>query len=388
MIKKVCVVITARPSYSRVKTALSAILESTGMELQIVVTASALLDRYGNVSKEIESDGFTITSRVYSVLEGESPSAMAKTTGIAIIELTSVFERLKPDIVVTIADRYETIATAISATYLGIPLVHLQGGEVTGSIDERVRHAITKLSDYHFACTQNAAENIIKMGEHPSRVFVTGCPSIDIANQIADYADLSFDLYKNYHGVGNPIDLSQEFVVSLLHPVTNEFMDAERQATILLETLNLTGKQVIWFWPNVDAGSDGTSRAIRCFREKDHSSPLYFIKNINPKHFLELIKKSSFLIGNSSVGIRECSFLGVPSINIGSRQQHRERGSNVIDCDWTEDSISRAISNIGKREYKEKSFLYGDGYAGEKIAHILNESNFGSLLTQKCLFIN
>ena len=190
--RKVCVVITARPSYSRIKGAMLAIKNSPDMELQIVVAASAMLNRYGDAYKQIEDDGFTINRKIFSIVEGENPVAMVKTTGLGMIELVTAFEDLKPDVVVTIADRYETIATAIAASYSNIPLAHIQGGEVTGNIDEKVRHAITKLSDLHLVASKMAAERVIKMGENPKNVFVTGCPSIDLAKK-AIMPELDFD---------------------------------------------------------------------------------------------------------------------------------------------------------------------------------------------------
>src|SRR5437773_375746 len=176
--RKVCVVITASPSYSRIKTALTAILKHPDLELQLVVAASALLERYGSAAKFIEEEGFPIAARVYMVLEGENPAAMAKTTGLGVLEMATVFDNLRPDVVVTVADRYETLATAVAAAYLNIPVAHVQGGEVTGSIDEKVRHAVTKLADLHLVSTAKAAERVIRMGEDPEMVFVTGCPSI------------------------------------------------------------------------------------------------------------------------------------------------------------------------------------------------------------------
>src|SRR3954466_14622752 len=184
MRRKVCVVVTARPSYSRIKTALQAIQAHPDLELQLVVAASALLDRYGNAVRFIEDDGFTIAARVYMVLEGENLASMAKTTGLGLLELATVFDNLKPDVVVTIADRYETLATAVAASYMNIPVAHVQGGEVTGSIDEKVRHAVTKLADLHFVATKKAAERVINMGEDPDTVILTGCPSIDIAAEV------------------------------------------------------------------------------------------------------------------------------------------------------------------------------------------------------------
>jgi UDP-hydrolysing UDP-N-acetyl-D-glucosamine 2-epimerase len=195
-LRKICVVITARPSYSRIKTALKAIREHPDLKLQLVVAASALLDRYGSAVNYIEKDGFEITAKVFNVLEGENLTAAAKTTGIGILELSTVFDNLSPDIVVTVADRFETMATAVSAAYMNIPLAHVQGGEVTGNIDEKVRHAITKLADYHFVASPLAKERVIKMGENPEMVYLTGCPSIDLAHAVYNNSQMTFDPYE------------------------------------------------------------------------------------------------------------------------------------------------------------------------------------------------
>src|ERR1700704_3399418 len=199
--RKICVVVTARPSYSRIRTALKAINEHPDLELQLVVAASALLERYGNAIQAIERDGFAIAQRVYMVLEGENLVTSAKSTGIGLSELATVFDNLKPDAVVTIADRYETLATAVAASYMNIPLVHVQGGEVTGSIDEKVRHAVTKLANLHLVSTKLAAERVRRLGEEPETVVVTGCPSIDIAADVAARPELDFEPFEKYGGV-------------------------------------------------------------------------------------------------------------------------------------------------------------------------------------------
>ncbi|WP_338359058.1 UDP-N-acetylglucosamine 2-epimerase, partial [Yeosuana marina] len=190
--RKICVVITARPSYSRIKTALKAIEAHPKLELQLVVAASALLGRYGNAINYIEEDGFKIDEKVFIVLEGENKTSMAKTTGLGVMELANTFYNLKPDAVITIADRFETIATSIAASYQNIPLVHIQGGEVTGNIDEKVRHANTKLADIHFVASEDAKTRVLKMGEDENYVFNTGCPSIDIAYEVSKNSTLNF----------------------------------------------------------------------------------------------------------------------------------------------------------------------------------------------------
>ena len=370
--RKICVVITARPSYSRIKTALIEIKNNPGLELQLVIAASALLDRYGNAVNYILKDGFDITAKVFNVLEGENLTAAAKTTGIGILELSTVFENLKPDIVVTIADRFETMATAIAASYMNIPLAHIQGGEVTGNIDEKVRHAITKLSDYHLVASKLAHERVIKLGEDPKFVFNTGCPSIDLAHEVVLWPKMDFNLFEKYGGTGKKLDLSKGYIVVMQHPVTTEYDQSRSHIDITLNAIHELNLPVLWFWPNVDAGADGTSKGIRVFRETTDSSNFHFFKNMEPLDFLRLLKNSLCLIGNSSVGIRECAYLGVPVVNIGGRQSGREKGLNVIDVNYNKDEIKNAITKSILRGSLPMDSIYGDGNAGKKISEILS----------------
>lgn len=371
--RKICVVITARPSYSRVKTALAAIQSHPDLELQLVVAASALLDRYGSVVKQIEKDGFRINEKVFMVLEGENPTSMAKTTGMGVMELATTFLNLAPDIVVTIADRYETIATAIAGAYMNIPVAHIQGGEVTGSIDEKVRHAVTKLSDIHLVASQDAFERVIKLGEDPATVFNTGCPSIDLADEIKKNPDPTFDPMVKYTGVGKSLDLSKGYIVVMQHPVTTEYKESRHHIDQTLKSASAVNLPVLWFWPNVDAGADGTSAGIRTFRELHDASLFHFYKNMAPHDFLNLLIGSRCLVGNSSVGIRECAFLGVPVVNIGSRQSGRHRGRNVTDVDYTDSEILAAIQTQIEHGHYAGESIYGDGNAGTKIASVLSE---------------
>lgn len=364
-------VITARPSYSRIKTALKAIQNHPDLELQLVVAASALLDRYGSAVNYIQNDGFQIAAKVFNVLEGENLTAAAKTTGIGILELSTVFDNLSPDIVVTVADRFETMATAVSASFMNIPLAHVQGGEVTGNIDEKVRHSITKLSDYHFVASASAYDRVIRLGENPNFVFNTGCPSIDLAAEVQASPVFDFDLYKKYGGVGAFPDLSQGYWVVMQHPVTTEVKSSRTHIEETLFALREVKQPILWFWPNVDAGADGTSTGIRAFREKYELNNFHFFKNMEPNDFLRLLLNSKGLIGNSSVGIRECAYLGVPVVNIGSRQNARDRGNNVLDVDYDRTAILEAIRQHESNPRPAPSHVYGGGDAGEKIADLL-----------------
>jgi len=372
--RKICVAVTARPSYSRIKTALAAIRAHPDLQLQLVVAASALLERYGSAAKFIEQEGFEIAARVYMVLEGENPAAMAKTTGLGVLEMATVFDNLRPDIVVTVADRYETMATAVAASFLNIPVAHVQGGEVTGSIDEKVRHAVTKLADIHLVATDRARERVVRMGEDPEMVWVTGCPSIDLACETLRDPTLDFDPMEKYGGVGLTVDLSTGYLVVMQHPVTTEHQLAREHVIETLVAVRDAGLPTLWFWPNPDAGSDGTSSGIRSFRELERPGNIHFFKNMAPADFLRLLYNSKCIVGNSSVGIRECSFLGVPAVNIGSRQAGRDRGKNVIDVPHDRGAIGAAIVKHSSNGRYPGDPLYGNGNAGVRIADVLAQA--------------
>ena len=384
MARRIAVVVTARPSYSRIKTALNEIAARPDLELQLVLAASALLDRYGGIVEQVKADGFDIAAQLYVVLEGENLVTSAKSTGLALVEMATAFDNLRPDAVVTIADRYETLATAAAASYMNIPIAHVQGGEVTGSIDEKVRHAVTKLSDVHFVATPAAYERVVRMGEDPGKVFVTGCPSIDLAANILDSPELDFDPFEKYPGVGVDPDISQGYVVVLQHPVTTEYEASYLQVEETLHAISDVGLSALWFWPNVDAGSDEASHAIRTFREFNEARNIHFFKNMAPEDFLRLLYNSKGIVGNSSVGIRECSFLGVPTVNIGTRQTGRERGRNTIDVGYDRIEIAAAIeTHLHNGRRFDSDPIYGTGDAGQRIADLLSEIEltYGKRLT-------
>jgi UDP-hydrolysing UDP-N-acetyl-D-glucosamine 2-epimerase len=369
--RKICVAITARPSYSRIRSALEAIRQHPDLELQLVVAASALLDRYGNAVQVIEKEGFKVDRRVYSILEGENLVTTAKSTGIGLSEMAGVLEDLKPDVVVSIADRFETMATAVAAAYMNLPLAHVQGGEITGSIDEKVRHSITKLADLHLVASNKAAERVMRMGERVESVHVTGCPSIDVAVEALKRPGLEADVFQKYGGVGPVFDLSKGYIVVMQHPVTTEYSASRDQIGETLTAIEKLGLPTLWFWPNVDAGSDGTSKGIRNFRETHRLSHVHFFKNMPPEEFLRLLYNSNGIIGNSSVAIRECAYLGVPAVNIGSRQQGRDRGLNVVDVEYECDAIVGAVKRQVEHGRYKSDPIYGDGNAGTRIADVL-----------------
>ena len=367
--RKVCVVVNSRANYGRIKSVLRAIQNHSDLDLTLIAGASALLWRFGNVAEQIREDGFRVDAVIYSIIEGENPTTMAKSTGMGIMELATQFENIKPDIAITVADRFETMATAIAASYMNIPLAHTQGGEVTGSIDESVRHAITKLAHIHFPATAQARDNIIRMGEDPAKVFLTGCPAIDIV------ADLDLtppdDLLLQYGGVGPDLDIHKPYLMVLQHPVTTEFGSGMAQINETLQAIKAMHMQTIWLWPNVDAGSDEISKGLRMFREKEKPDYVHFYRNFSVEHYAQLIGNCACLIGNSSSGIREGSFLGVPDVNIGTRQASREQADNCINTDYNHQEIEDAIRHHIKNGRFPSDTLYGDGQAGDRIADIL-----------------
>ena len=378
--RKICVVITARPSYSRIKTLLTEINSNKNLELQLILGASALIQRYGSVIDIVEKDGFEISKKIYSSIDGDSPLISPKSTAILISELSSAFLTLKPDIVVTIADRYETIATSIAASYMNIPLAHIQGGEVTGNIDEKVRHANTKFADYHFVSSLDSYNRVLNLGENPEFIFNTGCPSIDLAKNIGK---LNFNPYEKYGGVGIKPDFENGYIVVMQHPVTNEYNHSKEQIIETIEAIIKLDMTTFWFWPNVDSGTDSISKTIRKYRERKCFPKVHFFKNFDPIDFLTLLKNSKCLIGNSSVGIRECSYLNVPVLNIGSRQNKRLRGKNVMDCENDRNEIINKTQSLLNNKISESSNIYGDGNSGFKISEILSTVGLTSHKTIK-----
>jgi len=367
--RKICVVVNSRANYGRIKSVLKAVQAHPDLELQLIVGASALLYRFGNVRQIIETDGFTPTATVYTIVEGETPTTMAKSTGMAIIELATLFENLKPDVVLTVADRFETIATAIAASYMNIAVAHTQGGEVTGSIDESVRHAVTKLSHLHFPATPRAAQNVILMGESPATVHCLGCPSIDAIAHID--LTLPSDIFTRYLGVGAAIAAGEPYLVVLQHPVTTEYGRGLDQINETLRAVTALDMQTVWLWPNVDAGSDDISKGLRMWRERYNPGKLHYYRNFSVEDWARLIHNAACLIGNSSSALREGAFLGVPSVNVGTRQQGREHGPNVVHVGYDAGEIeSAARRQIAHGRY-ERSALFGDGFAGKRIADVL-----------------
>lgn len=370
--RKICVVVGSRANYSSIKSAMRAIDQHPELTLQVVAMASALLDRYGQVVDLIEADGFTIDERVFMLMEGETPLTMAKSTGIGTIELATAFDRLQPDVVITVGDRFEIMSTTLAAAYMNIALAHTMGGEVTGTIDESIRHAVTKFAHIHFPACQDAADRIIKLGELPESVHNVGCPRLDLVAETLDKLD-QVDLSHLFdEGVGTKLNINEPFILLSQHPVTTEYGSGEEQILNSLRAIKDAGLPAIVLWPNADAGSEDISRGIRKFREHEDNGKFHYFKNLPTDVYITLMKKTACLVGNSSSAIREGAFIGTPAVNIGSRQNMRERGKNIIDVDNDQTAIHTAIMQQLENGSYPMEPIYGDGNAGKRIADILS----------------
>lgn len=362
--KKICVVIVDRANYGRLKPVMKQTQQDSELELQVLCAGTTLLERYGNTINVIQNDGFEIDDRVYLEVEGSSPATMSKSIGLGLIEFSSVFQRLAPDVVLIIGDRYEALAATIAAAYQNISVAHIQGGEVSGSIDESARHAITKFSHLHFPSTERAAEYIVNMGEDPAYVKKVGCPCGDYILGLDDDID-NKDL--ELLGVGNPIDLSKPYFLVIFHPVTTEYGSPVDQTEELLNALDTLGQQTLWIWPNIDAGSDRISKAIRRFREHKDPEWLFLVKNFEPDLYQKLLKCAACLVGNSSSFVRDSTFSGTPVVLVGNRQVGRECGANVLSTQPVAKDIIESINHQLDHGRYPMETLYGDGTASVKI---------------------
>lgn len=379
---KIAVVVASRANYARIKSVLRAIEQTENLELQLIVAASALLHRYGNALEVIRGDGFEPAAQVQFLIEGETPTTMAKSTGLAISELATLFENIRPECVMTVADRFETLATAVAASYMNIPLAHTQGGELTGSIDESVRHAITKLAHVHFPATDQSRDRLLWMGEDPEMVHMVGCPAIDLIMDV-DLTRSPKEVLANYGGTGVDIDVGSRYLIVLQHPVTTEYPHGAEQIHQTIAALERLHLPTIMLWPNADAGSGEVAKAMREFRENRRPDYVHFYRNFTPEDFLVLMKHCSCMIGNSSSAIREGAFLGTPVVNIGIRQNMRERGRNVIDVEYDADAIVRSVQRQMAVGAHAPDHLYGDGHAGERIADVLSRLDLNQVSVQK-----
>jgi len=365
--RKVCFIITNRIHYARQEILLKRLRDDPSIDLQLVVGGSALLDKYSEVPAALARHNFPVHERMLNLVEGGNHVAMAKTAGLTVLELTNTFEKFNPDIVLIRGDRFEQLAAAMTAAYLNKTVAHIEGGDVTGTIDESVRHAITKLSHIHFATNEDSYRRVLRMGENPAYVFHVGSPDIEFAASVRRRPDAEM---LNRIGVGGHIDFTKPYILVIQHPVTSE-PDNRSNVLKTLETVRNLGMQALWFWPNPDAGTDDVSKGIRHFRETQKTPHIRFVIDLHPRDFIALLRHTACLVGNSSSGIKEASFFGTPVVNIGTRQEGRTRAGNVRDVGYDTASIRRAIEEQIAHGPHAPSLVYYKPDTAAKMVEIL-----------------
>ena len=375
--KKIVCITGTRADYPRVKNVLFEINKRNSLDLKIIVTGSHLLNEYGSSIKEIKSDGFKINAKVHMFVNNyDTPSGMAIAASNCINGLVESLEKLKPDLVLLTVDRVETLAAAVAVSLMNIPIAHIQGGELTGTIDESIRHAVTKLSHFHFPATREAARRIMQLGENKKNIFTYGCPYIDIIKNTNFYTKEV--LTKKFK-----INFKKKVCIFTQHAVTTEYGQSSSQISNTLGALkDFSELEVVSFFSNTDAGGKEIIRKIKKMKN------FLIIPNMESKFFLSLMSHASIMVGNSSAAIREAPSFKLPAVNIGTRQQGRLRAKNVIDVDHNVANIKKAIRTAlyDKKfiyEMKKIKNPYGNGSASKKIADKIEKLDLSHKVLQK-----
>lgn len=375
--KTIFFVIFSRANYNSIKSVIREVkINKKYFNYKIILGASALSNKFGSIHKIIKQDGFKVHYEINNNVESNGLQSMVKTTALGMLELAEIFKKEKIHFVFTVGDRFETMATAVTSSYMNIPLAHTMGGEVTGTIDESVRHAITKLSHLHFVSNKDSKNRVIKLGEDKKFVFNVGCPRNDLLKSIIK--NNKNKIFKKIHkeGVGDkmtPIKKNEKYIIVLQHPVTTEYNLSDVQMKTTLKAVQKLELKKIILWPNADAGYEEISKQIRKFREKNILKNYRLVKNLPIEDFAILLNNASCIIGNSSSAIRDCSYLGTPAVNVGTRQNSRLRGLNVIDVKNNVNDIYNALKKQLDRKKFKSSKIYGDGNAAKKIIKILKK---------------
>ena len=380
--RRICFPITNRSYYGRSQLLIRKLHGHPSVDLELMLGGSILLDKYSHhVAADIEAEGFAISASMFNVIEGGNHVAMAKTACLTALEFTNGIDAVDPDVVVIAGDRFEQLAITMAAAYLNKTIAHIEGGDVSGSIDESVRHAITKLAHIHFVTNDDAHRRVLAMGEDPRYVFNTGSLDVERAAQIETVLTSE---RVNAHGVGRDIDVTKPFLMVIQHPVTTE-ADNRRHLETTLRAVGAVGLQTIWFWPNPDAGTAEMAETIRHFREHHEAATenMRFITNVPGDEFLAMLKATACLVGNSSAGIKEGSFLGTPVVNVGGRQLGRLAADNVVHVGYDGKAIGAAIDRQLRHGRYPSSDIYYRADASQQITDRLVDLE---LYTQKRFF--
>ncbi|MEK7067232.1 MAG: UDP-N-acetylglucosamine 2-epimerase [Patescibacteria group bacterium] len=381
--RKICFPITNRAYYGRVKLLLAELQRAPDVELQVILGGAIPLDKYSqNIHAEIVSTGLPVEETLFHIVDGGNHIAMAKTAALIGLEFANIIYKLNPDIVVVNGDRFEQLPIAMTAAYLNTMIAHIEGGDITGSVDESIRHAVTKLSHAHFVTNEESRKRVIQMGEDSRYVFNVGSLDIEVATAVKK--KLQADFFKT-RGAGDDLDISMPFIVVMYHPVITQTKEENwRYVTALADSIHRIGLPAVWFWPNNDAGTGEISEAIRHLRERDKGGTtkgIRFVTNLQSEDFIALLKRASCLVGNSSSGIKECSYLGTPVVNLGSRQNGRLRGENVIDViEGDAQAIEKAVKKQCAHGPFKSSRIYWKPRTAKNIARVLRTMR---LYTQK-----
>jgi UDP-hydrolysing UDP-N-acetyl-D-glucosamine 2-epimerase len=362
--RRIGIVTTARADYGLYRPIEQALKGHPGVEVGYYVTGMHLSPEFGNTVREIEADGAPIWARVEVLLSSDSPLGTVSAMGLTVLQLGQVLASNHPDLLLVLGDRFEMFAAAAAAVPLAIPIAHVHGGEVTfGAMDESFRHAITKISHLHFPSTGAYARRLVQMGEEPWRVTVAGAPGLDA---IRDLRPLERKELEDRVGIA----LAPAPLVVTLHPETLSGEDSGRHAGLLLEALAGRSEPIVFTMPNADAGGRAIADRIRAFVAGRPGAVL--VPNLGTHAYVSLMSHAVAMVGNSSSGIIEAPSLGLPVVNIGSRQEGRVRGGNVVDADWSTAAIVQAIERATSPSFRQSlsgtANPYGGGRAGEIIA--------------------
>lgn len=383
--KRICVLTATRADYGLLAPIIRKLIEYDDLDVRVAVTGAHLSPEFGMTVKEIESDGIPVDRKIPILLSSDTPSAISKSMGLAVIGFADYFDELQPDALLVLGDRYETLAVACAAMNARIPIFHLYGGETTeGAIDEGVRHALTKLSNVHFVANEEFRRRVIQLGEAPERVFIVGAMGPENA---LNMPKLSLPELEDSLGVR----LGKDYAVLTFHPVTLEANSAEKQTDELIKA--------ILHYPGITflctkANADAEGRVINTKLEKlaEEAENVFLFDSLGAKRYLSALSYAAFAIGNSSSGLAEVPSIGIPTVNIGDRQKGRMRGPSVIDCEPNEASICAAIGKAVSPEFRavaeKRENPYGDGHASSHIAEIVHDQLINDRIKLKKKFFD
>ena len=351
--KKICVAITNRTNYSKLKYVLLELQKHNSIEIKIVASSSILLEKYGKAYRDIENDGFIIDKKIDCILLNDSHESMAKTAGLSIIEHATYFSSSKPDILVIVGDRFDIMGPVMPAAMMNVPIAHIQGGEISGTIDNVIRDIVTKFATLHFVSTEKSKEKLVQWGVNARYLFNYGCPAVEYIRKID--VGTCFDSSKIKKQFKRDIDIKpgEKYFLVMVHPDTTNKDDIH--AEVVLSSVESFGLKTFVFYPNLDANNSNILSAIAKFRKNEK---FYMVRHMPLEGFIHTIAHSCCMVGNSSAGIREAASFGVPVINIGSRQNGRERNGNVVDVECNHDKLSSELQRLMCSRFDKKNLYY------------------------------